>query len=675
MGILSRAINKSAMVEGKGYSLGHSIPTNSVSTLTGSGGNNINVIEEYNAFAWKCIDIRATMLSAEDLFVEKFVGKDWQRDILHDFNDVLEGEDGQRDLSELLEAHEKSLAIYGESFWYFSKGERYGKPVGIYLLNPNDVTVLVADKKIKGYVYNENGNKIILDLDEVSFWRSDDGKNSFRGKGPMQAAGWFIRSARYVNTYVNNFLENNAIPAGVIVAKGSVNNEDWDLFKEGWTQKYSGIDNAGKTGFIRGTDLDFVKTGLSLGEVDFEKLKNTSRDDVMIMFGISKPMMAIFDDINYASALTARQLFALMITRPTLKALSRKLTKKVAKWYGKGYRISSSNPVPEDDEAKLNKFDKLLNRAFTVNEVRAAYGEEPIDGGDVIVPPPTLASEGSKSFLAPKTAGKVVIKLKSTTKGKADKEKEAYRKSCDVIEDKYIDEIIKLATPILKAQHARVVDQIQPKKIIDAYFDIEQETITLTDEVLAGFVGLARAQGALALGYIGKDEQSFKLTPVMETFIKDAVRKAALGFTQDTQAYVAQALTDGINAGESSKDIAKRIGKIYEDVYGTKAPGYRLDRIARTESARISNKVSITAFKESGVVRKKEWYANPGHCGYCSVLNGSIISIDSTFVPKGATLTDNEGNTRINDYSDIQEPPAHVGCRCRPLPVIEEIEF
>jgi hypothetical protein len=107
-------------------------------------------------------------------------------------------------------------------------------------------------------------------------------------------------------TYLNNFMDNNAIPAGVVVAKGQVNEDDWNLFKRQWSEKYSGVDNAGKTGYVRGSDLDFVKTGLSLKDMDFENVKRSNREDIMIMFGISKPMMAIFDDINRASAVDRR---------------------------------------------------------------------------------------------------------------------------------------------------------------------------------------------------------------------------------------------------------------------------------------------------------------------------------------------------------------------------------
>lgn len=329
MGVISKLANVNKYERGANYELGHSLSSSAVSTLFGKGGDKINVLEEYAGIAWKCIDIRAERLADQDLFVERLVSSKWQADPNHEFNQILEGGEGTHDLSELLETHEKSMCLFGEAFWYFSKGENSRKPFAVYLLNPNNFTVLVAGNRVTGYVYQEEGQKVLFELDEIAHFKYHDWRHPFRGTGPMQSAGWFIRSARYTMTYVNNFLENNGIPAGVIVAKsGFTNDDDWRLFQEKWAHKYGGIDQAGKTAFVKSADLDFVKTGLSLGDVDFDKVKRSNKEDIMFMFGISKPMAAIFDDINRASAVTAERLFAKALTSPSLKRIQRKITKK-----------------------------------------------------------------------------------------------------------------------------------------------------------------------------------------------------------------------------------------------------------------------------------------------------------------------------------------------------------
>jgi len=649
--------------------LGRSLSNTSVSSLLGTGGASINVLEEYQGFAWKAINVRADVLAAQDLFVERKVGTKWQQDVNHEFNAVLEGEIGQPNLSDLLHAHEVSLCLYGESFWYFSKGEKSQKPAGVYLLDPSCITVMVANERVTGYVYQKNGDRVALDIDEVEHNFIYDPRNPYRGYGPMQAAAWFIRSARYVNTYVNNFLENNAIPAGVVVAKGTVNEGDWKLFKEQWASKHAGIDNAGKTGFVRGSDLDFVKTGLSLGEVDFEKMKNTSRDDVMIMFGVSKPMMAIFTDINRAAAITARQLFAITNTEPALMKLRRKLSKRVAKWYGLQFRIGSTSSVPEDEETKLNEYDKGVGRWFTVNEARAAYGLEGITGGDIID-----SAVKPTATVAPKSVGKVtIITKKKDSHAFSYEMKESFRGESEALQLKTETALMQAASPLLRKQRDRMLAQLAPKKLLDGKFDPAAEGKALSDEILPILIELAATQGKLAAAFVGSTDAAFELTPVMEKYVADSITQASLGFSEETQAKIAQAITDGLNANESIAKIGKRINALYEEVLTGKTPGYRIERLARTEVVKTSNEITEAAYKQSSVVSKKEWFANPGKCEFCSSLNGSVVSLGATFVPIGATMEGTDGGSRVNSYEDVKHPPTHPGCRCTLIPVIEEL--
>jgi HK97 family phage portal protein len=686
MGLLRSIVNK--YERGANYELGNSLSATSVSNMFGSGGSGINVLEEYSGVAWRCINIRAETLADQDLFVERQVNQQWQEDVMHEFNAILEGGNGAYDQSELLEVWSKSMDLYGESFWYFSKGLNSSKPMAVYPLDPSAMTVYVRDNKISGYLYEKNGDRIPLELDEVAYWFITNPKVPFRGMGPMQAAGWFIRSSRYVTTYVNNFLENNAIPAGVIVAKDQVDDADWKLFKELWAAKHGGIDNAGKTGFVRG-DLSFVKTGMSLGEVDFEAVKQSSRDDIMAMFGVSKPIMGIYDDINRAAAVTARQLFAITITSPALKRITRKLSKKVAMWYGPQFQVGSTNPIPEDEDAKLQVYDKGVGRWFTVNEAREAYGQEPIAGGDVIDTALKATSDQVKMVGGkPKKTFKVKISTKNNAAQFSYEMKESFRSRTEGLQVKYEKKFVETTNPLLKDQKKRVIEQIKPKKVIDARFDTQQEAELMTEATIPLFISLAQEQGQLAAQFVGNKETEFVLSPVMEKYIHDSVAKAAKSFTEDTQSKIADAVATGLREGESIHTIARSIDDIYREVItqsggdgigggrpstGTDEPidGWRAERLARTEVIKSSNEITEAAYRQSGVVDKKEWLANPGACEFCQALDGSIIGLGGTFVNEGSSLDGADGGTRLNDYEDVDHPPVHPACRCTLIPVIE----
>lgn len=671
MGLLRKAINKAQVETGANYSLGHSLSQTAVSTLTGNGDETISPIAEYTGFVWKAISTKAMYLSDQRIFVERKVGDKWQEAINHDFDGVLDGEDGGLDQSELLEAHAVIKEVYGEVFWYISKGERMGKPFAIYLLDPAAMTIMVANERVTGYVYQKDGERVLFELDEIKHFKYYNPANTWRGKSPLQAAGIFVKSSRYVNTYVNNFLENNAIPAGVVVAKSDVNDADWQLFKDQWVSRYSGIDNSGKTGFVRGSDLDFVQTGLSLGDVDFSIMKEVSRDDILVMLGVSKPIMNIFDDINRASAVTAQQLFAQSYTSPELKAISRKLSRTVAKAYGPEFRVGNSNPVPEDRELKLKEYANGVGKWFTPNEAREAYGEDAITGGDKLE---AVTSSSSGELDATKSAQKVKIKLiAKSNKGNFTYEmKESFRSEMQSVQEKYEQSYLKAVQPVLKEQKEAVLKQIAPKKVKDAKIDAEAEATKMTNATINVFVSLAKEQGLLAAQFAGNKESSFDFTKVMEKYIRDSIQKAALGFTKETEEAISKALQEGLEAGESLAKIADRIDTIYDDVLGVKTAGYRIERIARTEVIKTSNEITEAAYKQSGVVSKKEWITNPGACQFCKSLDGNIISLGSTFLQKGSDITGTDGGTYVNTYEDVKHPPTHPDCRCGLVPVIED---
>lgn len=662
--------------------LGHSIASNAVTNILSSG--DINVLEEYLGFAWKCINVRAEALATERLYVERLVKNKWVEDPNHEFNKVLQGDDDQYDLFEFLVAHQVSLDLYGESFWYFSKGDKTGRPLGRYLLDPNFITVYVANGRVTGYVYMKDGENMVLDVDEVTHYAIYDPNpwRQFRGKGPMFAAGWFVKADRYSNTFVNNFLENNAIPAGVVVAKGQVDNDDWNLFKQQWSDKFSGVKNAGKTGFIRGSDMEFVKTGVSLGEADFSTIKKSSRDDVLAMFGVPGPLLGIYENSNRASAVTAKGMFATTFTETALNRLSSKLTRKIQAFYGPTYRINHSNPVPEDVDQQLALYTAGTNKWITVDEARAAYGLDPLPNGagrrlyldDTLTPLDQIGKTApADNAEKKKLVGTIVIRTKDAPKGLTNDQKETFRKATEENQLEHERKFLEATEKILKEQKKSVLEQLTPKKIVDTNFDAQQQATLMVEELMPILVQMAKVQGSLAYFLIdGSTEPDFTVSPVMEQYIRESIAKACQNFTEETQTRVAEALTDGLNSGESLKEISSRISSIYDDVLGIDTPGYRIDRLARTEIIKASNAINLAVYKDAGVT-KMEWFANPGACEYCQELNGSVISTSTAFVPQGQTMTGVDGGSRVNDYETIDHPPAHPNCRCTIIPVIDSI--
>ena len=132
-------------------------------------------------------------------------------------------------------------------------------------------------------------------------------------------------------------------------------------------------------------------------------------------------------------------------------------------------------------------------------------------------------------------------------------------------------------------------------------------------------------------------------------------------------------LSEGIRAGESIRELAKRVNETYDNWNR-----YRSEMIARSETIRASNAAAKETYRQSGVVKKIVWLSNLDDrcCQWCWELDGKVIDIEDNFFDKGDsyTIENDEGKkqTMDLDYSDVGYPPLHVDCRCSVGAMIED---
>lgn len=117
---------------------------------------------------------------------------------------------------------------------------------------------------------------------------------------------------------------------------------------------------------------------------------------------------------------------------------------------------------------------------------------------------------------------------------------------------------------------------------------------------------------------------------------------------ESTRSMLADNVTQAIEEGWSNDRLASEIAESYA------FSDERADMIARTETAFADIQGNMIAYRESGVVSKKQWITGDGCCEECAQLNGQIVGIDESF---------DDG---------VDEPPLHPNCRCDVLPVVDE---
>ena len=149
-------------------------------------------------------------------------------------------------------------------------------------------------------------------------------------------------------------------------------------------------------------------------------------------------------------------------------------------------------------------------------------------------------------------------------------------------------------------------------------------------------------------------------------------RTTASGVTEQTSVRVRDLLGDGLEKGETSDQLAKRVQEWADGQKGEDGSWSRARTIARTESMRAARVAEVEAWKATGVVTGKTWLLAPDPCKFCEAASKAFgeksIGLDDSFFKKGDTLTGADGRVMILDYENVNGPPLHPNCRCSMQP-------
>lgn len=139
------------------------------------------------------------------------------------------------------------------------------------------------------------------------------------------------------------------------------------------------------------------------------------------------------------------------------------------------------------------------------------------------------------------------------------------------------------------------------------------------------------------------------------------------GIDQTTQNEVKKIVSEWIQSGEPTKELARRLTPVFQDKKRAKL-------IAQTESIRVYNEGAFERWRQVGV-KKAIWRTvrDKRVCPICYMLNGQEGDIDAGWIHPGGTLIDPDFNRRINAdmfRGRVYRDSAHPGCRCFRRPVV-----
>lgn len=685
--------------------------------LFGSGGlwwsmsevDSDTLMKQARGWVFACISKIAEEVGNMNIRLYRIKGgerKDWEEIEDHPLLDLLNKPNEDMHRFELLQMFSMHDDLTGNAYWYLDGAKNEDQaPTAIYPLNPKHVKVILTKSfppTVDEFLYTVGSEKRAFARHQIIHFKRPNPNNPFIGLGPTEAALESIDALNWAQEWNKKFFQNSGRP-GLVLETDQVDETIIRILRETFEDKYVGAAKAHKTAVLpRGVKIA-DKGSLSQKDMDFSELLRQMRDAILAHFGVPHVVLGLGagEALNRATAETTDYIFARRTIQPKDRRFITYLNAYYVPRFGDDLVLDFDDPVPENTEMQVKEDQAALGSApyKSINEVRAERGLPPITGGDSVMGSNLLTPVGepSKALKKPERSSK---SLSIVPKPRAKQQKERRAGVASEIATSLVNAIKSrkgmkrkdILTEDWATKWDAMVKRVEPKEkdIRKAMADYAEK---MTERALSAFNDATKAVTAKDL-LDKKDEVAAIidiLDPIFQEILKQEGKTAAEmidsafdatdkrtqsslakslkllsnKYTDETIALLDSALSEGIEAGDSLDDLAKRI-----QLVGDFSSKSRAETVARTEAFRVANFSTKEAWRQSGVVRSVKWYtaADEAVCPFCGEEDGKIVGIDENFYDKGDTVegTDTEGQpVSISvDYASVEAPPLHPNCRC-----------
>ena len=675
------------------FFLGNSIGSPGfISWFSPSNWSKTDLLNQYRRYVYTIVSSIAENCAGLEPEMYQRIGQGDKQIFDHELLTLLRRPNPMESQFQFLERHFTYMDLIGESFWYIARGVRTGKPKELYLLRP-DLVDVVLDKQdprglVKGYLLSKgNGEKTAFDKEEILHFKYPNPLNPYRGMGAIEAAQMYIQTEEFASDWTKNSIYNAGRPSGILGIKGTIDEDQWEKVKRTFKDEYSGTKNAGKTMLFKDVDgLHYQRLGMELGDIALPEIKNLTRDDIMIMFRVSKTMLGITDDVNRANARESKSVFIEYVIRPKVDRFMDHINAFLVEpvWGDKVY-LSYKDMTSINEKDKIEEYDKGLNKWLTINDIRKERGDKPLKGGDYIYMPITMVAtvgdipveeptepeqpEEPSTPPAPveepeeepveesvKENEEETTKVIRIGQGQGEIFRQLLYRNVNVWARKYKTILRKE----LNSQLEQILENntgkgIRKKDLDDWIPDIIAFKTKLRGILIPFGIDLFKEQSSIAGELVGMEEP-IELGESIRKYITDRTDKMLDTLNKNIVDDLSSTIQEGIVNGDSLTDLKKRVRKVYKNIEDTKA-----ELISRTETIAMSNQSALESYRQSKVVTKQEWRANPGACEFCESLNGKTVGLFESYAMQGTQLQAGDSFYKV-DYENVEHPPLHPNC-------------
>lgn len=277
-----------------------------------------------------------------------------------------------------------SKLLYGNT--YVLKVRERGRVVQLYVLDPQRVTVLVAEG---GDVYYRLArddlsgltDAVVVPASEVIHDLMNPLWHPLVGVSPIYACGVSATMGNRIQANSTKFFNNMSRPSGVLTSPGHITDETATRMKKDWEENFAG-DKIGRLAVL-GDGLNYEAMTIPANEAQLiEQLKWTV-EDVARCFHV--PLYKLGGAVASGTSVEAlNQAYYSDCLQTLIESLELVLDEGLAVPKGHGVELDLDNLLRMDTAARYEAYDKAIKSFMKPNEARRKENLPPVVGGDAV---------------------------------------------------------------------------------------------------------------------------------------------------------------------------------------------------------------------------------------------------------------------------------------------------
>jgi HK97 family phage portal protein len=313
--------------------------------------------------------------------------------------DGIWAETKDRDLNRLIKNPNRyQNHIQFKQWWIASKllcGNTYvlkernssGSVVALYILDPMNVQVLVADDGSVYYQLNQDNLagtpvSITVPASEIIHDRYQPMSHPLVGIPPVAAAALSGKLGLQIMRDSQAFFQNGAKPGGLLSAPGAISDATAKRLKEIFDSNYSGS-NSGKVAVV-GDGLKFEPMRAKSVDSQLVEQLKLSADIVCSCFHV-QPFKIGLGTLPSGSVEDMNLIYYSDCLQINIEEFEQCISDGLIDSQDKSIELDVDGLIRMDSEAKINMLSNAVKGIMKTNEARARLNLPPVDGGDTVL--------------------------------------------------------------------------------------------------------------------------------------------------------------------------------------------------------------------------------------------------------------------------------------------------